>query len=265
MHVNVGHPKKLHKTPNQLIAAGLFSLICATSLLIWLQTGPTRIQMGATPILFSAWGLSVTALCASSKDLKSNIKVAVLLGVLVRVLFIGQAPLLSDDLYRYLWEGMALNHGYNPLTTTPDSIAHLNPALHGEVNHGTISSIYPPLALGWFRLIDWLQGGVVAAQSLAVIADCAVILGIWKIVTSRRSSTWPVWLYALHPLAVMENGWSAHIDGLAIAFAVWGVWAWEQRRLGLATALSILGIATKVFSPADKTQTSGLAWRLACF
>ena len=188
------HRKKLHKPPNLLYAAGLVTLLCSLSLLIWIQFGPSRVEMGNSPILFMFWGVAVVVLCGRNQQHQTSFVTPILLGLILRAMFIGQAPLLSDDLYRYLWEGLVANQGYNPVVQAPNSLAHLDTDLHQLVNHPQISSIYPPMALIWFRIIDILGGQIAVVQTLALIADGLTMLGIAKILKSRSISLWPLWI-----------------------------------------------------------------------
>src|SRR5690606_24069474 len=60
-------------------------------------------------------------------------------------------PILSDDLYRYIWEGKVILSGHNPFVEAPDSaalpsLAEKYPEVHRHVNHPEFAAIYPPVA-----------------------------------------------------------------------------------------------------------------------
>jgi hypothetical protein len=79
--------------------------------------------------------------------------VVVALALLVRLPLVGTPPLLSDDLYRYLWEGTVLGAGGDPFATAPAAWPGLDDVLRAHVNHPDVPSVYPPLALVWFRAL----------------------------------------------------------------------------------------------------------------
>ena len=41
-------------------------------------------------------------------------------GILFRLIFLLSTPLLSQDFFRFLWDGMLLSNGLNPYEATPD-------------------------------------------------------------------------------------------------------------------------------------------------
>ena len=98
-----------------------------------------------------------------------------LLAAIVRAPLIGTPPLLSDDVYRYLWEGLALSAGRNPFVEAPATVEGLDDRLRSLVNHGHLTTVYPPLALAWFRSLHAMGGTIIAAQVAATIADLGLV------------------------------------------------------------------------------------------
>lgn len=109
---------------------GLIALLWAAGLTGGLRAAPAR----------SLWALGAVAIAA-------------------RAVHWGALPLLSDDVYRYLWEGTLLNAGGNPFLTAPAAVRGLDDALAARVNHPEITAIYPPIAQLGFRLLDAIGGG----------------------------------------------------------------------------------------------------------
>ena len=75
---------------------------------------------------------------------------AVILAVALalRLMFLFAPPQLSDDIYRYLWDGNNLLRGVNPYAAAPAEIPP-PPALkavHSWINHPEYVTIYPPAA-----------------------------------------------------------------------------------------------------------------------
>ncbi|MEM9862802.1 MAG: hypothetical protein AAF938_14360, partial [Myxococcota bacterium] len=85
-------------------------------------------------------------------------------------------PVLSDDVYRYLWDGHVLLSGVDPYAHAPASppLAGLRDADWARINHPVLATIYPPLAQGLFAL-GRLLGGVWAFKVLALLGHLAVV------------------------------------------------------------------------------------------
>ncbi|MDH3818941.1 MAG: DUF4919 domain-containing protein, partial [Myxococcales bacterium] len=72
--------------------------------------------------------------------------------------FLLAPPLLSDDLYRYLWEGRLWLEGFNPYRLSPDDpgLAQLRDDLWVRINNKPLATIYPPLSQLIFVAAQWL-------------------------------------------------------------------------------------------------------------
>jgi hypothetical protein len=151
---------------------------------------------------------------------------------------------LSDDVFRYLWEGMALSAGHNPFVEAPAVIEGLDDALRARVNHSDLTTIYPPLALGWFWMLHGLGGTLWIAQLAATAADLCTVAAIGDFGRRAGHGIWPGLLYAMHPLPALESATGAHIDIVAIAIAALACALWSRSRP--ATALTGILAATAV-------------------
>lgn len=169
---------------------------------------------------------------------------AVLFGVAlaVRLPLVGTPLHLSDDLYRYLWEGGALAAGHDVFVEAPASLVGLDDALLAHVNHAALPSVYPPVALVWFRFLA-VFGAPVAVQGLTAAVDAVTAVGI----RAAGGRAGPAWVYALHPLAAIESASGGHIDVLAVALTAIGLAAWRAGRRDAAWAAIVAGALAKLF------------------
>lgn len=74
--------------------------------------------------------------------------VILVVALVLRLLFLFGPPQLSDDIYRYLWDGGNLLRGVNPYVASPAAITpppELK-AVHAKINHPQYATIYPPAA-----------------------------------------------------------------------------------------------------------------------
>ena len=68
--------------------------------------------------------------------------------LLLRLMFLFYSPQLSDDIYRYFWDGTTLLRGINLYAHAPAAVippTELQP-VHTLINHPQYATIYPPMA-----------------------------------------------------------------------------------------------------------------------
>jgi hypothetical protein len=198
----------------------------------------SRAQAAFLVPLFLVWGVS--ALAAANQFRAPKLVWIVSIAVVVRVILVGTPPLLSDDLYRYLWEGWVLAKGHNPYVQSPTDLAHLGP-LSGRVNNPQLVSIYPPGAMTWFRAMAAIGQTALVAQVFAVVADLAVTVAV--AVACPQAGL----LYALHPLPVLESANGGHVEALAVAATAWTARSMLASRHAWAGFTLGVGISAKFF------------------
>lgn len=69
-----------------------------------------------------------------------------------RITLLSAQPTLSDDIYRYMWDGKVQSHGLNPYSYPPEAgeLEFLRDSYYEGVNHKGVRTIYPPLAQIFF-------------------------------------------------------------------------------------------------------------------
>ncbi len=143
------------------------------------------------------------------------------IGIVARLALLPLAPELSDDIYRYLWDGHVLLEGVNPYAHPPDgeALAAIRTEWHGEINHPHIPTIYPPLAQVLFGLVNIAGGTILAAKLVWMCFDLGAALLLQGIAarTGRSPSRVLVW-YLWSPLLIVETAWSAHYDAVGLFF-----------------------------------------------
>jgi hypothetical protein len=137
--------------------------------------------------------------------------------VLFRVAILLLTPSLSDDIYRYVWEGRVQIAGFDPYVLPPvaPQLESLRDALWQQVNHPQYAAIYPPVAQLAFRaLAHW--GGVLVFKSVLCLLDL-VTCGVLAMALHRRGlSPSRLVLYAWNPLVVVEIAGSGHLEPLGV-------------------------------------------------
>lgn len=181
--------------------------------------------------------------------------------VLFRVLGMLHLPNLSDDVYRFIWDGRLLAHGYNPFLYLPREIlsgeiatqAGLTPALFQKLNSPDYYTVYPPLLQGWFAVAATLGGSSELATAFWLrlpifLGEAATLWFLYQllkllgkdVVDTRRG----VLLYALNPLVIVELVGNLHYEGLTICFLLAGFYFYLKQKQ--ASSASFLALAAGV-------------------
>ena len=211
-----------------------------------------------------AWAVAVACLRRSSA--RQVLLVVVLGAVALRLAAITAVVPLSDDLYRYAWDGRVQASGTDPYRYPPTApeLAELRDdwlfpdAAECErrgreagctlINRETVRTIYPPVAQAWFVLGHALGASQLRDlgwQLFALVADVATMVLLWRVLLSRgRDPRW-VAVYAWSPVAVLEAVQNGHVDGLATLLVTAAVVlagrrpGWSGAALGAATMVKL--------------------------
>lgn len=182
-------------------------------------------------------------------DSPSDVPVAGILAVAVvlRLLALPLTPGLSDDVYRYLWDGRVAASGSNPYLLTPDdeSLAGLRDDLWTKTGHREIATVYPPLALGMFAGAAVLPEPLLAYKlGLAGVdlAGCVLLLALAR----RRGNGLLALAYVWNPLLVVEGAGMGHVDVLGASLVISCVWLLSVGRNAAAGGAAALAVLAKL-------------------
>ena len=181
----------------------------------------------------------------------------VILGVAVvmRLAFLVAEPTLSDDVFRYVWDGRVQHAGINPYRFAPDApeLAELREpadetdAIFSGVNNKDIPTIYPPFMQMAFFAVTAISERIVAMKLFFVLSDLATVLVLIAILGSLGLPASRVVAFAWSPLVVVEVAGSGHNDALAVLCMMTALAGILQGR-GAASmgALALSGLAKLV-------------------
>lgn len=218
----------------------VLALISAVALV---SVGDLSANVSSAIAIMVVWGGLVWVLPRPKFGLVHMVWIA----LAVRVILVCGPASLSDDVFRYLWEGHVAWSGANPYLHAPDSPALDGlgeSALRARVAHAHVSAIYPPLAIWFFGLLAQFSTEAWIAKVAMGLADVGVVWTLGLILRARNRHLGPAWLYALHPLGAVESAGSGHMEALALFCVLQAVYAWERR--GEGSAWATLGVWIKV-------------------
>ena len=226
-----------------LLAAGLCGLALSGDLILHIER-----FVAFYGLSLAGFGLLATA--ATSLPLRGALVAAVVL----RVIFLPGVPSLTDDFYRYQWDGRVQQAGINPYRYAPndprlDRVGYADRAL---VNHPRLRTVYPPLAEATFFGVATAGGGVLAFKLLFGAFDLLTAAAIWWLADARRRRQATV-LYLLCPAVIVQTWGAAHLEIVAVSLIVLAAAALLRGRdwqagvlLGLAAAFKVTPAALLV-------------------
>lgn len=174
-----------------------------------------------------------------------------LFALLSRLIFVPATPSLSDDFFRYVWDGYIQGRGYNPYRSPPDA-PELVPLRDDDywprINRKAQTSAYPPFAELVFRGLALVRPFDSLVFKLAFLAlDLLTIALILALLRQRGQSPALAVIYAWHPLLPFEFVASAHIDVLAVALLALALFLQARGRPTLAGVALGLATLTKLY------------------
>jgi len=170
-------------------------------------------------------------------------------------------PLLSSDIYRYIWDGRVQAAGINPYRYFPadETLAFLRDgAIFPHINRAdTAVTIYPPVAQFFFLIVTRI-GETVTVMRLALLGCEAVTVAMVVLLLRRMNRPVArVVAYLWHPLPLWEIANSGHVDALMVALMMLGLWI-------ALTGHALRGAALITFSMLVKPYVAPVlagAWR----
>lgn len=176
-----------------------------------------------------------------------------------RLILLDTTPSLSDDIYRYLWDGRVHTAGLNPYAHAPDdeTLTRLRDDDWSRVNHPELVTVYPPVAQWFFYGVYLLAPSVTGMKASLVVCDLLLILVLWRWLKARGQQDWRVLLYAWHPLPVLEIAGNGHVDILGVLWLCIGL-LWLRHRWRLVASWAL---AAAVLSKMIPLLCVGVFWQ----
>jgi len=219
-------------------------------------------------VLYVAWAAAAGVLYAAAAVLTARtssrmgrraLPAVLLLGAAMRVATFLPPPLLSTDVYRYVWDGRVQAAGVNPyryVPAAPELRALRDEGVGAQVLYPNINradtapTIYPPAAQALFAVVAqvwptlWGVKAAMLAFDVLAVGAALLLLRIARLPPER------VLIYAWNPLVVWEFAGGAHIDAAAVGLSALAIAAAVRMRPALAGGALGLAILCKLLPAA---------------
>ena len=193
--------------------------------------------------------------------LRFNFKILLVLGVLFRLVFLLAEPNLSQDYFRFLWDGRLLANGLNPYLYTPNEwIAIGNIPFKqsqellkgmGSLSAGNYSN-YPPVNQFFFWVSGILSnysilGGILVLRLFIIAADLGILFISRRLLTELNLPQHQAFWYFLNPFILIELTGNLHFEGVMLFFLIASLyllhrkkWLWSAVVLGISISVKLV-------------------------
>jgi len=176
------------------------------------------------------------------------------LGVVVRLCLIFCFPNLSDDIYRFYWDGKLILAGYSPYGILPTdalnyNIGGLSKDIFDQLNSPNYYTIYPPINQVYFVLgaiADDIYGFSIIMKSLIFLTEIMGLFFIIKLLDiSKLDRNYSIY-YFLNPLVIIEGIGNLHFEVVMISFLAGSLYFLFTKRFVLGSLFFSLSIGIKL-------------------
>ncbi len=206
-------------------------LICLVQINFFIQRHEFATLFATYAVFFAAY-IYVLKTAKTDKDLSFFI----IVGLILRGVAVFSFPNLSDDIYRFLWDGHLINVGENPFSHTPQYYAdnqlfneRLTPELFSKLNSANYFSVYPTICQAVFAWATFLfpksvYGAAIVIKLFLWVCEGGTIFLMKKMTTDKPEfRVNALLIYALNPLIIIELVGNAHFEAAMIFFFILSV------------------------------------------
>jgi alpha-1,6-mannosyltransferase len=189
---------------------------------------------------------------------KHNFTFLAILAFSFRILFLFSIPNLSQDFYRFIWDGRMILEGFNPYLYTPESFIFKNdfPIYQAQelyqgmgILNGSHFTNYPPLNQVCFIIAGIfasksILGSIVVMRLIIISADFGTLYFGKKLLEKLNIPINTIFWYLLNPFIIIELTGNLHFESVMIFFLVWSLYLiyigkWHFSAIVLACSISI--------------------------
>ncbi len=191
---------------------------------------------------------------------KNNFKFLVAIAFIFRFIFLLAIPNLSQDFYRFIWDGRMILEGYNPYLYTPESfISRGELPIHEakelyigmkQLNASHFTN-YPPINQLCFIIAGLFSGKSIIGSAmvlrlLIIAADFGTLYFGKKLLEKLKIPINNIFWYILNPFIIIELTGNLHFESVMIFFLVWSLYLVHIGKWKWAAVIFACSISTKL-------------------
>ncbi|WP_445734505.1 mannosyltransferase [Mariniflexile sp.] len=192
--------------------------------------------------------------------LKTRLVFLTWLAFIFRAIFVLAIPNLSQDFYRFIWDGRMILEGFNPYLFTVESftgkgifpVAQAQELYEGmgKLNASHFTN-YPPINQLCFVIAGVfagksILGSVIVMRLLIIAADFGTLYFGKKLLEKLNIPVYNIFWYVLNPFIIIELTGNLHFEGVMVFFLVWSLYLLHSGKWKFAAVVLGLSISTKL-------------------
>jgi len=238
-------------TMNRRLHLVLLALGCATMMLF--ARTPQNDFTGIILLTSISFCLALMAWNSRKEFRTRHILIA---AALLRLSVSLSPPLLSDDYFRFQWDGKLVSEGVSPFAYTPAQLAKSQSLTQPQeewlatMNSSDYFSVYPPTCQYLWALPHFFSSEneiwLLFIRALFLLAELGTVFILIKLLTQFNRPGFYSILYAFNPLVILDTTGNLHPEGWMVFFAALSVWLWVTLRPTLSAVAFGIAVATKL-------------------
>ena len=188
-------------------------------------------------------------------------KTLFILSIVFRLIFLLAIPNLSQDFYRFIWDGRMIFEGFNPYLTLPKNFIEQGtnlPVNEAEVLYegmGTLNGShytnYPPINQLCFFIAalfsnNNILGATIVMRLLIILADIGIIQIGRRLLKRLQLNPQNIYLYALNPFIIIELTGNLHFEPVMLFFLIWALYKLQQNKWFFSGILFAISVSVKL-------------------
>ena len=179
--------------------------------------------------------------------------------LLFRLVFLCSIPNLSQDFYRFIWDGRMILEGFNPYLWLPQTFIFEHnfpiadaPFLYqgmGELN-GSHYTNYPPIHQFCFLISAFFGNkiftSVIVLRIIIILADVGILYFGKKLLEKFNIPVYTIFWFILNPFVIIELTGNLHFESVMLFFLVWSLYKLQQKKWVFAAVLFACSISVKL-------------------
>ncbi|MCY7410302.1 MAG: glycosyltransferase 87 family protein [Chitinophagales bacterium] len=176
--------------------------------------------------------------------------------IFFRITFLFSIPALSDDYFRFVWDGNLITKGVNPYLQIPSVFIQQNgneylQRLLDGMNSPNYFSVYPPIGQFLFAVVAFLSpnnlyGSVIILHFFCVAAEAGSIFILIKLLSQFQLPKKNVLWFALNPLVIIELSGNVHLEAILIFFLLLAVYLLVLKKNLLSSIAFAFAVCIKI-------------------
>ncbi len=194
------------------------------------------------------------------KNKQTSFETLAAIAIVFRLVFLFSIPNLSQDFYRFIWDGRMLLNGFNPYLSLPETFIQQNiePIADAKELYAGMGSLngshftnYPPLNQLCFFIAALFAsksifGSVIVLRTLIILADLGILYFGKKLLQNLNLPIKNIFWYVLNPFIIIEMTGNLHFESVMLFFLVWALYKLQQQKWIFAAVLIACSVSVKL-------------------